>query len=137
MLLEQIPVHDLKLVSSSLWNVLVGVECPWFYLVEIVGTIRDLDVISVFFENLLMNDFNGFFFFFFSAVLILKEPKNDFLVKYMKVNKKGFKQLLMKFWKLRSCQRFEFADLMISFFNLLTFIFLARYSLSMSDSYYF
>ena len=61
------PVHDLKLVLSSLWNVPVGVECPQFYLVEIVGTIKDLDVISVFFKNLLMNDLNWGFFFFFSV----------------------------------------------------------------------
>ena len=49
MLLGQIPVHDLKVVSSSLWNVPVGVECPQFYLVDIVRTIKDVDVFSFFF----------------------------------------------------------------------------------------
>ena len=62
MLLGHIPVHDLKAVSSSLWNAPVGVECPRFYVVDIVGTIKDVDVISVFpFENVLV--LISFFFF--------------------------------------------------------------------------
>ena len=36
----------------------------------------------------------------------------------MKVNKKEFKRLLTKFWRLRNCQRFEFVNLMVCFFNL-------------------
>ena len=46
MLLGQIPVHILKLMLSSLWNAPVGLNCPWFYLVEIVGSIKDFHVIS-------------------------------------------------------------------------------------------
>ena len=64
-LLGQIPVHDLKLVSFSLWNVPICLDCPRFYLVEIAGSIKDFHVISVFFfcpENLLINNFNPIFF---------------------------------------------------------------------------
>ena len=77
MLLGQIPVHDLKLMLSSLWNVPVGLECPQFYLVEIVGSIEDFYVISVF----LFFFFEKIEIFLFQLVLILKEPKNDFLVE--------------------------------------------------------
>ena len=41
----------------------------------------------------------------------------------MNVNEKGFKQLLMKFWRLKNCLRFECVNLMIHFSNLQTCFF--------------
>ena len=67
-----------------------------------------------FFENaLVLISFS----FFFSQFWFWRSQRMFFWLKYMNVNEKEFKPLLMKFWKLKNCLRFECVNLMIHFSN--------------------
>jgi hypothetical protein len=82
MLFGQVPIQHLKLVLTNFWNAPVECDDPQFYAVEIVGLIKDVQVISVSFFFIagvyLRNCF--FSFFCFLVCIDFERTEESFII---------------------------------------------------------
>jgi hypothetical protein len=82
MLFGQVPIQHLKLVLTNFWNAPVECDHPQFYAVEIVGSIKDVQVISIssFFHCWSVFEELFFLFFCFLVWIDFERTENPFII---------------------------------------------------------